>query len=543
MHISVQKKIRIGFFIAFTIIVGATVLSYLIAKNLMHNANQLNHTIEVSKKLEVITKQLKDAEAAIRGYNLTKQATFLHPSMETRSIKIENEYRNLRRIMTDPIQQKNLDTLKQLLDIKYKQLTAGEQKDAAAGARISVGEGEAYMDLIDQKVQQMTDIEEAMLTERSRLFQFFSNLWIPVVFIISIFAIFIGVYSYLILNREFRLQLHVETRLKNYQRELQENISLLNKSNLELEQFAYVASHDLQEPLRKISTFSDRLQIKYKPALPPEASQLIDRMIVAVARMRVLINDLLTFSRAGRLTTESLKPVDMNQLLQNVIGDLELALQDRKGTVYYDQLPDIEGSDTAFHQLFLNLLSNSIKFADPARNLEIRIKLTTESLKPVDMNQLLQNVIGDLELALQDRKGKVYYDQLPDIEGSDTAFHQLFLNLLSNSIKFADPARNLEIRIKKELLSGKETGAAKEDKQDATFCRFTVEDNGIGFDQAYAERIFLIFQRLHGVSEYKGTGIGLAICKKIVDAHHGYISAYGYPGKGATFVIVLPLKQ
>jgi Bacteriophytochrome (light-regulated signal transduction histidine kinase) len=261
----------------------------------------------------------------------------------------------------------------------------------------------------------------------------------------------------------------VETRLKNYQRELQENIALLNKSNLELEQFAYVASHDLQEPLRKISTFSDRLQIKYKPALPVDASQLIDRMVVAVARMRVLINDLLTFSRAGRIATENVKPVDMNQLLQNVIGDLELGLQEHRGTVYHDQLPDIEGSDTAFHQLFLNLLSNSIKFADPTRDLEIRIK--------------------------------------------------------------------------KELLSGRETGVAKEDKQDATFCRFTIEDNGIGFDQAYAERIFLIFQRLHGVSEYKGTGIGLAICKKIVDSHHGYISAYGYPGKGATFVIVLPIKQ
>lgn len=140
MHISVQKKIRVGFFIAFTIIVGATVLSYLIAKNLMHNANQLNHAIEVSKKLEVITKQLKDAEAAIRGYNLTKQTDFLHPSMEERSIRIENEYRTLRRIMTDSVQQKNLDTLKQLLDIKYKQLTAGEQKDVVAGASISVGE-------------------------------------------------------------------------------------------------------------------------------------------------------------------------------------------------------------------------------------------------------------------------------------------------------------------------------------------------------------------------------------------------------------------
>jgi signal transduction histidine kinase len=469
MHISVQKKIRIGFFIAFTVIVGATVLSYLIAKNLMHNANQLNHTIEVSKKLEVITKQLKDAEAAIRGYNLTKQAAFLHPSMEERSAKIEQEYQKLRKITTDPAQQKNLDTLKNLLDIKYKQLTAGEQTNTAIGDRISVEEGEVSMDLIDKKVQDMTDIEEAQLTERSRLFQFFSTLWIPVVFIISIFAIFIGVYSYVILNREFRLQLHVEKRLKNYQRELQENITLLNKSNLDLEQFAYVASHDLQEPLRKISTFSDRLQVKYKPELPADASQLIDRMVVAVNRMRVLINDLLSFSRAGRITPESVKPVEMNQLLQNVIGDLELALQDRRGTVFHDQLPDIEGSDTAFHQLFLNLLSNSIKFADPERPLEIRIK--------------------------------------------------------------------------KELLSGRETGAIIDDKLEETFCRITIEDNGIGFDQANAERIFLIFQRLHGVSEYKGTGIGLAICKKIVDAHHGTITAHGYPEKGATFVIVLPIKQ
>lgn len=469
MHISVQKKIRIGFLIAFTVIVGATVLSYLIAKNLMHNANQLNHTIEVSKKLEVITKQLKDAEAAIRGYNLTKQTAFLHPSMEARSIKIEKEYRNLRRITNDPLQQKNLDTLKKLLDIKYKQLTAGEQKNAAIGDRISVEEGEVSMDLIDKKVQEMTDIEEKQLTERSRLFQFFSNLWIPVVFIISIFAIFIGLYSYIILNREFRMQLHAESKLKSYQRELQENIALLNKSNMELEQFAYVASHDLQEPLRKISTFSDRLQMKFRRELPDEGSQLIDRMVAAVARMRILINDLLLFSRAGRIVSESVTPVDMNILLQDVLGDLEIALQERNGSVYYDRLPIIEGSDTAFHQLFLNLLSNSVKFAYPERNLEIRIK--------------------------------------------------------------------------KELLSGKETGIVKEDKWEDTFCRITMEDNGIGFDQAYAERIFLIFQRLHGVSEYKGTGIGLAICKKIVDAHHGHISAYGYLGKGATFVIVLPIKQ
>lgn len=469
MHISVHKKIRIGFFIAFTIIVGASVLSYLIGKNLMHNANRLNHTVEVSRGLERVTRQLKEAEAAIRGYNITKQEAFLRPSMEERSIRIEQEYRNLRRIMDDPEQQQNLDTLKQLLDVKYKQLTAGEQKDFAKGSSISVGEGEVSMDLIDQKVAEMTQIEEAQLYEKSRLFEFFSNLWIPVVFIISLFAILIGVYSYVILNKEFRLQLHIESRMKLYQRELQDNITLLNKTNQDLEQFAYVASHDLQEPLRKISTFSDRLQSKYGGQLEPEASELVNRMVAAVSRMRVLINDLLSFSRAGRMMPETLMRVNLNALMLDVTSDLEVALQEKNGSILIDRLPEIEGNDTSLHQLFQNLLSNSIKFAHPGRPLEIRVE--------------------------------------------------------------------------KELLTGSEAGIAKEDKWDETFCRITIKDNGIGFDQIYADRIFLIFQRLHGVSEYKGTGIGLAICKKIVDAHNGHISALGYPGKGATFVIVLPIKQ
>ncbi|RPD38538.1 sensor histidine kinase [Chitinophaga barathri] len=466
MHISVQKKIRIGFFIAFTIIVVASVVSYVIARNLMHNADRLSHAVEVSKRLDAITRYLKDAEAAIRGYNLTKEQAFLNPSMEERSIKIENEYRKLRRIIDDPVQQRNLDTLKRLLDVKYMQLTAGQEKNASTA---TIQEAEVSMDRIDAKVEQMILIEQAQLNEKTRMFHFFSGLSIPVVFVISLIAILIGIYSYVTLTREFRLQLHIETRMKSYQRELQENITLLNKTNKELEQFAYIASHDLQEPLRKISTFSDRLLTKHRNELPDEAGQLIDRMVAAVGRMRVLINDLLVFSRAGRITPESLVPIDLNEILQDVIGDLEVSLQEKKGSILFDQLPVIEGSDTGFHQLFLNLLSNSIKFAHPDRPLEIRIR--------------------------------------------------------------------------RELITGREAGMASEKKWGDTYCRISFEDNGIGFDQVYADRIFLLFQRLHGVSEYKGTGIGLAICKKIVDSHNGYISAFGTAGEGSTFVIVLPVKQ
>lgn len=465
MHISIHKKIRVGFFIAFTAIVGASVVSYLIAKNLQHNASRLQHAVEVSKRLELISRHLKDAESAIRGYNITHQQEFLRPSMEERSVKIESEYRKLRRIIDDPPQQKNLDTLKVLLDVKYGQLLAGARDPRIA----SVKEGELSMDRIDRKMQDMIAIEEAQLTEKSRLFTFFSNLWIPAVFIISLIAILIGIYSYVTLNREFRLQLHIESRMRSYQRELQENINLLNKSNQELEQFAYVASHDLQEPLRKISTFSDRLLLKYREDIPPEAGQLVDRMVSAVGRMRVLINDLLIFSRAGRITPDTLAAVDLNELLRDVLGDLEVPLQEKKGTVATDKLPAVEGSDTGLHQLFQNILSNSIKFASPDRPLEIRIT--------------------------------------------------------------------------GETLTGVEARVPSEKRAQEKYLRIRVQDNGIGFDPAYADRIFLIFQRLHGVSEYKGTGIGLAICKKITDAHQGFISAEGEPGKGAAFIITLPLRQ
>ncbi|WP_188315857.1 sensor histidine kinase [Chitinophaga agrisoli] len=470
MHNPVQRKIRLGFFIAFSVIIAASFFSYLVTKNLLDNATRLNHTIEVSKRLETIIKQLKDAEAAIRGFNLTKDSAFLHPDMGERSNRIANEYAALRHITTDSQrQQRHLDTLKTLLDIKYKQLKLGAHSDTPNGEKRSVTEGEKVMDRIEQKVDDMMHIEDTQLHEKAELFRFFSVLWVPVIFISSLVAILIGIYSYVTLTKEFKLQLHIESKLKSYQRDLQQNIMLLNKSNQELEQFAYVASHDLQEPLRKISTFSDRLQIKYRDQLPPDASQLLDRMVLAVSRMRVLINDLLMFSRAGRIAPESITEVDMSALLQNVLSDLEVALQEKNAVVHAAQLPVIEGNITNFQQLFQNLLTNAIKFAHTGRQLEINISY--------------------------------------------------------------------------QILNGKDITVVKENRWDEQFCRICIEDNGIGFDQAYAERIFLIFQRLHGISEYSGTGIGLAICKKIVDSHQGFIQAYGYPNKGATFVIILPLKQ
>jgi len=246
------------------------------------------------------------------------------------------------------------------------------------------------------------------------------------------------------------------TQRKRAEVALQEQADKLARSNTELEQFAYVASHDLQEPLRKIQAFGDRLKSKCQAGLGPEGLDYLVRMQNAAARMQILIQDLLSLSRV----TSNAKPftaVDLGDVVQTVVSDLEMRIQDAGGRVEIGELPVIFGDRGQMAQLFQNLIGNGIKFRKP------------------------------------DEKPLVKIQSEPHTLASDAAGWQI-----------------------------------------------TVEDNGIGFDEKYRDRIFQIFQRLHGRNEYEGTGIGLAICRKIVDRHAGNITASSSPGTGAQFVITLP---
>ncbi len=257
------------------------------------------------------------------------------------------------------------------------------------------------------------------------------------------------------------------TELRQQEKALRRYTQELQRSNRELQDFAYVASHDLQEPLRKIQAFSDRLVDKHVDQLDATGRDYLGRLHSAAGRMHELINGLLAFSR---VTTQGqpFAPVDLNAVVQTVLEDLDWRLEQTHGTVAVDALPVIEADASQMRQLMLNLVANALKYHRPDVVPQISIRCS-----PV----------------------------------KDAATAHATVNTAP------------------------------------TAYRIEVQDNGIGFDSKYAERIFGVFQRLHGRSEYEGTGIGLAICRKIVERHNGQITAAGVAGQGATFTIILPARQ
>jgi signal transduction histidine kinase len=228
----------------------------------------------------------------------------------------------------------------------------------------------------------------------------------------------------------------------------------LERSNRDLQDFAYLCSHDLQEPLRKIQAFGDRIKDKYQANLGQEGTDFLLRMLDAASRMQILINDLLQYSRVAT-KSQPFAPVNLDKIAREVLSDLEVAIERHKGRVDLVNLPTIEADALQMRQFFQNLVGNALKF---------------------------------------------HKENVP-------------------------PIIRIEGTLSKEQVE------------------LVVSDNGIGFEEKYADKIFAIFQRLHGRAQYEGTGVGLAIVKKIVERHGGHIVAKGEPGQGASFITSLPIKH
>lgn len=265
------------------------------------------------------------------------------------------------------------------------------------------------------------------------------------------------------LEIEIKDRIASENRVNELNKQLLENIHQLESSNKELDRFAYMASHDLQEPLRKIKIFSERIITKYKDSMDAEGQTYMDKMQAACTRMQNLINDILAFSK---------------------------------------------------------------------------LSVSKDLLVFTDMNELLDEVVAEMDMQLHEKNGKVIIDKLPKLHVHPRLIKPMFQNIISNSLKYSKKGIDPVIRISAKL----DKGIGSDDKLSINrYCRIMIEDNGIGFEQQYADQVFTMFKRLHAGSEYEGTGIGLAICKKIAEEHNGFISAKSEVNKGTTFTISLPV--
>ncbi len=267
------------------------------------------------------------------------------------------------------------------------------------------------------------------------------------------------------LEMEIKEQKNSEKKIKTLNRQLIETIDRLEAANKELDRIAFMASHDLQEPLRKIRMFSDKLYSKYTNVLDEEGKTCIDRIQHAGERMQALIKDILTFSSIS-VEKDTYQSSNLNTILNDVLKDYETTLINMQAIVQADHLPFLDVNPGLIRSLFSNLIGNAIKYRRNEVVPVIKIYSEISTFKEVDANELAGN----------------------------------------------------------------------------KYCRIYFEDNGIGFDQKYAEQIFGMFKRLHSNREFEGTGIGLALCKKIVEDHKGFIYAKSKVNVGSTFIVSLPIS-
>lgn len=419
---------------------------------------------EVLNKIQAVQYLLLDAENSQRGYLISRDSTFLNNIHEGRT-KIYIEANSLRNLIKGSKRQeevfvKLLATISERYVALIQRTEAYVHGDKGDFDKLFV-RGKMIMQDFDRYANRMQEEEFKVLkikNENRKKYESAAPAYLGAIFFVSLLFLLV---SFISIIREFRQRY-------SYQKQLEHKINELNMSHAELEQIAFIASHDLQEPLRKIRTFTGQLQLQYGDKLEEQGKFLIHKMDVAGKRMHGLIQDLVEYTNLIS-SQEKLQKVDLKECIEEVKAKLENFINQHNVTINTKNLSAIEGYRFQLQLLFTNLIHNSIKFGKdgvaPVIDITAEKILATTHLNP-----------------------------------------------------FNHPLENEPYLVVKVL------------------------DNGIGFDNDFAGKIFAIFQRLHHEnSKYSGKGIGLSICRRIMTNHNGFISAEGEPGVGAIFYLYFPL--
>lgn len=427
------------------------------------NAVERTHTGLI--KLNDLAMLIKDAETSVRGFLLSNDSIYL----ENYPATMDSIHTTLARLETlndfDKSNREDLWALQVAITQRIAQLNATvrifvTRVNSRASLRSTFAEGRQKMDACIAIIDRLKDRENERLRYR-RTHKEIYELATPG-FFMAIFGFTMVTFciSFYIIIREFR------GRLK-YQKDLERKLIELNQSNRELEQIAFVTSHDLQEPLRKINTFCDRLVMKHTPQLDSEGQLIISRIGNASSRMRDMVQDLARYTSLSILRNHNPKNVDIKAIIETICTAHRSRLQACDATIMCEDAPVILGFPDQLHLLFDCLVDNSIKFSRKDAPLTIEV---------------------------------------------------------SKEVIDSDELRTLQIRT-----------------AHSTFTKVRFRDNGIGFESEFADKMFDIFQRLHSqLTEYEGKGVGLALVKRVISNHNGFILAKGVPGKGAEFSMYFP---
>jgi signal transduction histidine kinase len=423
----------------------------------------VEHTYQVRLMTKNLSEAMLNIETGARGYSMVRDSSYLQPFNEGVN-KIDGHYYTLRLLVRDsPVQLKRLDSLNKFMDIRLK-LIKTNLKAIAEGGKADmtlVRAGKQAMDEVRRVTNRFLMVEERLQIEREQ-YQIEADRNFKIASLVfSVLALFFLLLFFRLLYQELKQRFE-------FQLMLEQNIVELKRANVELEQFSNIASHDLQEPLRKIRTFAERLLRRHADNLDEDARFNITRINDAAIRMQTLIQDLLTFSHTTNVNEKTQESVNLNKVIALVKDELTLMIADKKAQI---------------------------------------------SINPTI---------------------------LPNLNAVPFQIHQLFSNLISNAIKYSREGVNPVIQIKHEVVMGSSITGIDGIVPSNNYYHFMIIDNGIGFESMYSEKIFIIFQRLHNRNEFGGTGIGLAICRRIVANHKGFITAESQTGKGSIFHIYLP---
>ena len=464
-----KSKTIAGFGAALAILIFVGTLSFLSMVQSVEDRRWVTHTHLVLEKLDGLLSDLLDAETGQRGYIITGEESYLGPYNDCLAHAQQNFKALLELTADNPNQQRTLDRLKPLIAAKLAELqdrvNTRKQRGLAAGAAaVREGSGKQHMDYIRALMAEMKQEEARLLVRRSEELDRSSRRTSAMIVTGNALAFFLLFLGGLVINQEMgrrrraedevrQLNADLEQRVAERTADLAERAEELKRSNVELQQFAYVASHDLQEPLRMVASFTQLLAKRYNNKLDDDARDFINYAVDGATRMQTLIRDLLAYSRVGT-QGKAFAPTRCDEVVDRVLDSLKLAIKESRAAITRGPLPTVQADAMQLSQLFQNLLTNAIKFRDE---------------KPPRVH-----------------------------------------------------------------ISAERNGSS---------WKISVRDKGIGFSPEHAERIFVIFQRLHTKSEYPGTGIGLAICKKIVERHGGRISVESAPGEGSTFSFTIPAGE